>query len=222
MESHSYDGSNNQRPLRAIILGGKTRDFHQFEIMGPLMKEALEQKGLCVELTEDRDILLEHNLAKYDVLVIYTTGDHLNQDQVAGLVRVVAAGKGVVGLHGATASFKENHEYVALMGGKFIGHPPIQQLNIHVADAQHPITAGIEDFSVVDELYLIDCDSTTFQVLLDCEHEGKRVPVAWVRPFGKGRVFYLSLGHGPETHTHPIYQELVYRGIRWAAASGAE
>lgn len=207
-----------QEPLRVVILGGKVKDFHQFDIMGPIMKEALETRGLAVQLTEDRDVLLEQNLEKHDVLVIYTTGDHLTQDQVAGLVRSVAAGKGVVGLHGATASFKENHEYIALIGGKFIGHPPLQRLHIRVVDSEHPITAGIAEFDIVDELYLVDCDPATFRVLLDCEHEGKRVPVAWVRPFGKGRVFYLSLGHGPETHTHPIYQELVYRGIMWVSS----
>jgi type 1 glutamine amidotransferase len=45
-----------------------------------------------------------------------------------------------------------------------------------------------------------------------------RMPVAWVKIWGKGRVLYSALGHVPtEFDTFPVSLELALRGMRWAA-----
>lgn len=203
--------------LRVAILGGRTTGFHQFPIMGPIMEGFLTKAGFCVELTEDRDILLADRIKEYDVVVDYTTGEKLNQDQVGGLLGFVAGGGGFVGIHCAADSFKENHEYISMLGGRFITHPPHQELSITVVDHEHPITKGISDFKIQDELYMLEYDPAPLHILMECHFQDKVMPVAWVRPYGKGRVYYLSLGHGPEAHNNPAFQELLIRGINWAA-----
>lgn len=40
--------------------------------------------------------------------------------------------------------------------------------------------------------------------------------MGWVQPYGKGRVFYTSLGHGKEAWTNRHFQRLVVRGLYWS------
>lgn len=40
--------------------------------------------------------------------------------------------------------------------------------------------------------------------------------IAWVRSFGKGRVFYTALGHREEVWRDPRFQEMLLQGLRWA------
>ena len=52
--------------------------------------------------------------------------------------------------------------------------------------------------------------------LVRMDHESERQSMGWVQHYGKGRVFYTSLGHGREAWTNPHFQRLVARGIYWA------
>lgn len=202
---------------RVLVLGGEITAYHDFSQMGPIMREFLSDQGYAVELTENRDTLQEENLREYDALVLYTTHGRLTPEQVGGLLAFVARGKGIVALHGALVSFQENHEYMALLGARFLSHPPIQDFEVTVADADHPITRGLSDFTIRDELYLLTYERQSLHVLLQSSWEGQVVPVAWVRSFGRGRVAVLSLGHGPEAHRHPVFRQLVGRAVAWSA-----
>ena len=45
--------------------------------------------------------------------------------------------------------------------------------------------------------------------------EGTVMPVVWTRRYGKGRVFYCSLGHGVKDFDVPEAKEVVRRGLLW-------
>ena len=47
---------------------------------------------------------------------------------------------------------------------------------------------------------------------------GEQVPVIWTNTYGKGRVFCVSIGHGPDTLRRPNFVGLVCRGAEWAAS----
>ena len=42
-------------------------------------------------------------------------------------------------------------------------------------------------------------------------------PVVWTNTYGKGRVFVVSIGHGPDTIRRPDYVAMICRGTEWAA-----
>jgi type 1 glutamine amidotransferase len=42
------------------------------------------------------------------------------------------------------------------------------------------------------------------------------MPVVWKKPYGKGRVFYSSLGHSKDIFEIPEAWDLITRGIVWA------
>jgi type 1 glutamine amidotransferase len=101
---------------------------------------------------------------------------------------------------------------------------------VNIADHRHPITRGIPDFDVQTEQYYMHVDpsnnvlaTTTFPARPGHEWiRGVVMPVAWTRAWGKGRVFYCSLGHHASDFDVPETRDLVRRGILWAARSLAE
>jgi type 1 glutamine amidotransferase len=52
--------------------------------------------------------------------------------------------------------------------------------------------------------------------------DGAVMPVAWKKYYGKGRVFYISVGHTPKDFDIPESMEILRRGIRWASGSKYE
>lgn len=209
--------------IDALVIGGNRFPFHRFETMGPLIERTLAGADVNADLTTDRDALLD--LAGYDVLVDYTTDSTLTDDQQDGLLSFVEGGGGYAGVHCAsdltTAEGEGREEPVPalreLIGGHFVTHPEQAAFDVNVVYSHHPVSAGIEDFHVWDEPYVVDYDEDV-QVLARMDHpENGDMPVAWVKPYGDGRVFYCSLGHHRPAHTNAGVQSLLVNGVRWAA-----
>ena len=80
---------------------------------------------------------------------------------------------------------------------------------------QHPITQGLVEFMVEDEMYVTDYDPRV-AVLCSALWQGRAIPVAWTKPWGQGRVFYLALGHDGSACRHDMFRLLIQRGARWA------
>ena len=77
---------------------------------------------------------------------------------------------------------------------------------------------GFGGFESWDETYVHHLHNEQNRTVLGYRVEGEhREPWTWVRTHGKGRVFYTAWGHDHRTWGHPGFQNLVERGIRWAA-----
>jgi type 1 glutamine amidotransferase len=119
----------------------------------------------------------------------------------------------------------------------FIGHPFIREYVVALAEPAHPVTRGLTGYTVkdwekwpvfeykmTDEQYLLDYDprvnvlaTTVFSGTLPRRYpHGALWPVAWVKPWGKGRVFYLALGHNLEACRNPFFREFFAGGSAWA------
>lgn len=181
-----------------------------------IMEAFLQEAGFEVRVTEDRDSLLPDNIAEYDVFLDYMHGGLLNGEQTKSVVDFVASGKALVGIHSAAVD-KRSPEFISLLGGKYTGHRDCMEAMVTIADKHHPITEGISDFSIVDEIYKLDYDPAPLHVLMEGEVEGKTYPVCWVREYDMGRVTFLSLGHGREAFENGNFQELVVRCVKWAS-----
>lgn len=206
-------------PIRTLLLGGMTTGFHQFWINGPALRDVLAAHGCEVYMSEDLEVLASPGLtAAYDLLVNLTTGRRLTPAQEAGLLGFVRGGRGLCGIHNATDTFKDSAAYISAIGGRFLHHPPQLDIEVEFVDADHPVTRGLPAFRLRDELYIMEWDPGRVHLLAETRsHEGRAVPLAWVREEGAGRVFYLSLGHNRSTYDVPEFREWVGRGARWAA-----
>ena len=84
-------------------------------------------------------------------------------------------------------------------------------------NADHPASAGLSDFEIVDETYSIPDCNVDCDVLLTTSHEPSMRTLAWSRTEGDSRIFCSELGHDYRAWQNPAFRTLVQNGIRWCA-----
>lgn len=202
----------------------------------PLSEQILTQIGeesgafLAVP-SQDCSLINADNLKNYDALVFNTSGDlPFSEDQKKAFLDFIKSGKGFVGVHTATHTFRKWAEYGDLIGGYLDEHPWNQEVVINVEDATHPATAHLApSFRINDEIYQFkDFSRDKVHVLMSLDNNSvdlnkpgvkradKYFALAWTRQYGKGRVFYTALGHGEEVWRDARFQKHLVNGIRWA------
>jgi type 1 glutamine amidotransferase len=184
-----------------------------------LLDEVLRKTGdFAVTMSEDLNELKAENIKKYDVVLFYGSGmEFKDAEQEKGLCDFVREGRAYAGIHSATDSFKKSDAYWELVGGRFAGHGG-GKFSVYIHDQEHPITAGLTEFEIQDETYSHQYHKNMcMRSLIRMNRGEERQSMGWVQPYGKGRVFYTSLGHGREAWTNPQFQRLVVRGLYWSA-----
>ncbi len=177
----------------------------------------LAARGIKLTYTDNVQDLNERKLAQYDALLLYANIDRIGPDQAQALLAYVADGGGFVPLHCATYCFRNSDEVVALMGAQFQRHGT-GTFRAEQVQTDHPIMRGFAGFESWDETYVHHLHNEQNRTVLEyrVDSEG-REPWTWIRTHGKGRVFYTAWGHDQRTWGNPGFQNLVERGIRWAA-----
>ena len=185
------------------------------------------------------DKMAMDKIKDYDGFVFAnTTGDLLFPDR-DGFVELIKGGKAFVAMHSGSDTYHPFRGYVDMLGGEFETHKAQVEIQPILHDPAHPATKPIPTgFRVFDEIYIIK----TFEKAkvhglmgLDAHPNDKTpgyFPVSWCKEFGKGRVFYTSLGHREDVwdptwkadtkdrkntpEIANIYQEHILGGIKWA------
>lgn len=160
-----------------------------------------------------------------DVLVMYTTGP-IPLD-VPAVRQFVENGGGLVGIHCATDTLKENEDFYTLLGGTFESHPwtANDSVVLRGLDRDHPVSRAIGGRRALkEEIYQFkNFDPSTVRVLVSLDTQatpkkvGGNVPIVWVKQVGEGRVVYTSLGHRADVWKSGWYQEHLREAIRFAA-----
>lgn len=203
--------------IKALCLVGG--GAHDFGTCGTMLVDFLKATDhVAPTLETDMSILADSRLDRFDVLVLHTQGFSITDAQIKGLLGFVKGGKALVGIHCASDSFKNSPEFIDLIGGRFIGHGPVHEFPVTVKTRDHVITRRMADFAITDELYLLDhYDPAKVTVLATAQWNHQEQPMLFAKSFGKGRVVYSALGHGPEAFAHPAFQKIITRAIRWGA-----
>jgi type 1 glutamine amidotransferase len=205
-----------------IVHGGW--DGHQPEAFAELCAELLRAEGLSVDVSASLDVLTEERLAGLSLIVPIWTMGSIGHERLTDLLEAVCKGVGVAGFHGGMGdAFRDSTDYQFMVGGQFVAHPDgIKDYVVNLVP--DPLTEGLSDFRVHSEQYYMHVDpsnhvlaTTTFEPAEASWVTGTVMPVAWTRGWGRGRVFYSSLGHAPEELDVPEARELLRRGMAWAA-----
>ncbi len=135
-------------------------------------------------------------------------------------------------------------DVMEVLGTQFKAHPPIGPFKVEVVNHEHPLSKDIEDFDVIDELYL-SVTTADINVLMQTSFEGEaegfidhewpktEVPIVYTRELGQGEIVYNTLGHCRGHYDIPeftefyetpdrcawnfaVYYELLRRSINWA------
>jgi len=203
-----------------MVIGGRA---HPFEECAAIFKGAMEAGGqFSIEVTESRAGLADPSA--YDAVVMYTVGGEMSPAQEHGLVEYVRRGGGLVAIHCANADMGEFPEYLDMVGTEIVTHGPVADFDVERdAGADDILPRLAERFTVTDEYYILKRRTDTE---LRAFHHGtwqfERQVMGYVRPFGEGRVVYTALGHDERTFGHPEFQDLVYKGLRYACGMHEE
>ena len=212
-----------------IVCGGW--DGHEPERVAELFSRLLRDDGFAVEVSGTLDAFKDRaKLAALSVIVPVWTMGTITPEQLDPVLAAVRGGVGIAGCHGGMCdAFRDTTEWQFMTGGQWVAHPGNDGVRYTVnirPDMPSPITQGIEDFDVVSEQYYMHVDpavrvlaTTRFPVA-----EGPHIangpvdmPVLWTKLYGRGRVFYSSIGHTAAVTASEPHLTILRRGFAWAA-----
>lgn len=222
--------SSPTRPQRRKVLfvyGGWKG--HAPEACRDLFVPWMRQQEFDVIVSQTLDAYTDSTLMQsLDLVVQIWTMGTITDKQLRGLAAAVREGAGMAGWHGGMGdAFRGQTEYQFMTGGQWVAHPgDIMDYTVNITDPDDEVTMGLSDFKMHTEQYYMLVDpnnkvlaTTTFRG----EHvpwvEGCVMPVVWKKIYGKGRIFYSSLGHKIDDFGVPEALEIQQRGILWAAES---
>jgi uncharacterized protein len=239
-----------QRIDAHFVAAGKYHDidFARLE----LLKLLAEHENIRTTVAMDYSNV--DRIAACQFLITYTCDVMPTPDETKAIKAFLDKGGRWLALHGTNSILRfveggvdcpeERDDVMALLGTQFKAHPPIGPFRVEVTDRNHALTKGLEDFDVIDELYItktlapikvlmqtrFDGEATGF---IEAKYDNAVVPILYLRDHGKGAVLYNTLGHcrshfdvielmpfwpHPERcgWNYPVYYETLRRGIRWA------
>jgi len=231
-------GRNIPEPPASVLKGKKVLFVwggwmgHEPDKCRDIFVPWMKSEGAEVVVSDTLDSYTQFDLKNdFDLIVQAWTMGTIKNDQERALLEAVRAGTGIAGWHGGTGdSFRNNTEYQFMVGGQWVAHPGgVIDYRVNVTDHEDPVTKGLEDFDMHSEQYYVHVDpnvkvlaTTTFTDQHSDWIGGNVVPVVWKKVYGKGRVFYSSLGHVASDFNVPQALEIQKRGILWASMSKYE
>jgi len=173
------------------------------------------------------------NLNDFDAVLFFTGGDlKMDEQQKADFLSFIHDdGKGFIGVHSATITFTDWPEYGEMIGGYFDEHPWVTfDAPIIVEDPTFPgMQQWPRNFVIRDEIYQMknySRDKLRVLMRLDAgklDLQNKNVhrtdrdfAVTWAKMYGKGRVYYTTLGHVEENWDKPEFQKMLIEAIKWS------
>ncbi len=219
--------------LKSIILAGGVA--HPYEQTSEQLKNTLGSIGIQSRITNDLDILASPELASSDILVMNCVRWTCSQTPQwreewhyempsrnrAGMMHHLESGLGLLALHAAVICFDDWPEFRKILGAWWewgsSGHAPCQEHRMVIRPCSHPIVEGVNDFSIVDELYTRLRTVEPVDPLITAEWEGEEYPMLWVRHYGRARICYCALGHGVESFGNESFQRILQRSALWVA-----
>ena len=187
---------DDKRPHALVLIGDQPHEPGHIEAgLRPVFAAA----GVTAHFTVDVRALSAENLARVQLLVILRDGlqrpqhegqtDYvwMTREQETAVVDFVHRGGAFLNLHNSMGLYPEDGPYLKLVGGRYIGHGPLERFRVEVVDRDHPVTRGVEDFSVADEQHTPPCDETRVHVLLrNRSDDGQTAAAGWVYEPGRG------------------------------------
>ena len=207
-----------------IVWGGWSG--HEPEKGAHIVSAMLEEEGFKVYVENTTEAFADPAIADMSLIVPIYTMSKIEKEELINLTRAVQSGVGLGGYHGGMCdAFREATEYQFMCGGQWVAHPGnIIDYTVAITRPDDPIVAGVGDFPYRSEQYFMHVDpsnevlaTTTFTGKYASWIDGVVMPVVWKRHYGKGRVFYSSLGHVASEFEVPQMKTILKRGLLWAA-----
>jgi putative membrane-bound dehydrogenase-like protein len=210
----AVNSSKVPRRIELLFLGHKSK-HHDSEKLADIFTKEYFKAGINITYTTDPNDMNEKTLSQYDGLILYANYDSITSSQEKALLDFVRGGKGFIPIHCASYCFRNSPEVVEMIGGQFKTHGYDSFPSV-IIEPNNPVMKGVHNFTTKDETYVHDKISKNIEVLMERVDRDHHEPYTWIRPYGKGRVFYTAYGHDEITFNNPDFLQLVKNGIMWA------
>lgn len=244
-----------QKPLRVLIVAGGC--CHDYATQKEVLKKGIEARvNAVVEVAYDPtkstkplfELFKNPDWGKNFDVVVHDecAADITDQAYVANIVNAHKNGLPAVNLHCAMHSYRwgnfkqpvkagdDNASWYEMLGLQSTGHGPQQPIAISFTDKSHPVTAGLADWTTINEELYNNVQVLGAKTLATGnqkipekkDKKGKVTPaseanaiVAWTNEFGpkKTRIFSTTIGHNNATVEDARYLDLVGRAVLWSA-----
>lgn len=214
-----------KRPRALALIGDR---YHSPVYIRDNLAPAFVHENIPATFIENVEELNADNLKNFELLVILRDGMNwpngyakepvkwMTDAQQKAIWDFVNSGGGFLALHNAQGIYPPGGLYYKLFGGDYGGHPKPYVFTVRIEDKNHPITSGVEDYSMFDEQH-------TVKYYLDREHlllrsiapDNLQSEAGWWREMGQGRFVYLAPGHTPQALGHPMMQRLIRNSLNW-------
>lgn len=231
--------------LKHVLIVGETKGFEHDSVsaaMASVYQMGMESGLWDTTIRTDTELITKKDLSRnaknlnyFDVLIFAsTTGEmDLDDSQKQDMMSFIKEdGKGFVGIHAALDTNYNWPEYGEMIGGWFDQHPWMTfNAPIINEDPEFPAVRHFPgEFVKYDEIYqpkswsrdkvhvLLSLDSARLDYsnnprIHRADHD---FPVAWDKLYGKGRVFYSTLGHTEESWQDPDIKKMYFEAIKWS------
>ena len=229
-----------QKPKILVVTGGHPFDEKEFFEMFDSFSGITYDRAV---LPQDMDLLSPGLEKKYDAVVSYDMnhfhGKPQNEPRItdaqrANFGKLMQTGMPLLILHHSVGGYPKWPPYRDMAGGAYIysgavflyddldgkSWPASESehdidMNIMIADKDHPITLGLDDFTIHDEIYIGMYVNPKVHVLLTTDDPRATKEIAWVHHYGNSPVFTLVLGHDKQSYANENLRKLLVRGIDW-------
>lgn len=220
----------NEGPVKVLILSG--RNNHEWQKTTPvLVRMYRDSRFFTINVTEKPDTLTYNQLKKYDVIVSNwnswpDNNFHLTKKWEQDFIKYINKGGGALFIHAGASSFyswKEYHQIGIGRWGKETHHGEQTMGMVREFDQTHPITTGIRDFYITDEIWEKADIYPGSRVLASVSATDEknshsiREPALFASNYGKGRSFYTILGHDERALLNTGLETILLRASQWAA-----
>jgi type 1 glutamine amidotransferase len=230
-------------PRKQILVIGEEKGYRHEAVSHAMatIERLGKQTGLwdatlrtdCEVLTKKKLEYNAKNLSNFDAIVFFTGGDlEMDAQQKSDFLSFIHDdGKGFIGIHSAAITFVDWPEYGEMIGGYYDEHPwGTFDAPIIVEDPTFPgMEQWPQSFVLRDEIYqirnysrervrvLMRLDASKIDLGNKNVHRTDRdFAVTWAKMYGKGRVFYTTLGHVQDNWDKPEFQRMIIEAIQWA------
>jgi type 1 glutamine amidotransferase len=136
-----------------------------------------------------------------------------------GLDAFLARPAGALALHVSVTTLIGLDSWSSLIGARWSAgrtmHPP-RGVSLVRTVGSNPITAGLGEFTLDDELYSYLEFVGKSEPIVAHDYEGSSHPLIWVRELPHTRVVADALGHGTESYDSVEHLTILRRAMHWA------
>ena len=209
-----------------VVTGGKEFD------RAPFLAMFQSFKGVTTDAASKPSVFslfASPAIEEYDAIVFYDAYQPISEEEKRAFLRLFDLGMGCLFLHHAIVSHQEWDEYEKILGGRYHHKPYMddgkkygpstykhdQVFVVKIIDQEHPVTKGVSDFEIRDEIYLNYKINDYVIPLLTSDNCETGKYIGWTNTYKNSKVVCLLPGHDHHAYDNPNFRQLIKNSIEW-------